>query len=438
MACLMVTGTEASEAKFQAVNICKVISQDLNYEQLKKYYKKGKLANELELMNFEPIENEEVVVLIEDHFTPDHELIKDESGAMTDGGETTEMESDDSEMESENPGKIYFDKFFAKLENNEDSRKANQRQVEQKKLFLPMRKHFQAQLTKLNKPCPDQKAQDMVNAWIQSKKKPSDLKKIFENNVLKRKSEIALRFAKILEKADVPFAKPLANWTTDFFLNNMDQCGTKIKSLAHNDFRKKKILRLQVEQISRNSYAELQHFYEILHKFHARDDFAPQTAQKYVEAWILSGFKIEDVTGLFVSAVHLPQFFEQLSLQLLSIFDKASPFFLKDVDPRVLLEYTAMYFLAKIKLAKGRLTKLPENEDNAENWTNVKQSVLNMTHEEKDYNEFEPMIRGKYKLQTLHQIMKDITTMTSNAPTHKSAFRAALQVNPCFYFEYSR
>merc|ERR1719150_3656754 len=52
-----------------------------------------------------------------------------------------------------------------------------------------------------------------------------------------------------------------------------------------------------------------------------------------------------------------------------------------------------------------------------------------MTHEEKDYEEFVAMIRGKYKLQTLHQIMKDITTMTSGAPTHKSAFRAALQAN---------
>ena len=103
---------------------------------------------------------------------------------MTDGGETTEMESDDSEIESETD-KNYFEKVFTKLENNEDSRKANSRQIEQKKLFLPMRKHFEAHLTKLNKPCPQQKAQDMVNAWIQIKKKPSDLKKIFENNILK-------------------------------------------------------------------------------------------------------------------------------------------------------------------------------------------------------------------------------------------------------------
>ena len=39
------------------------------------------------------------------------------------------------------------------------------------------------------------------------------------------------------------------------------------------------------------------------------------------------------------------------------------------------------------------------------------------------------MIKQKYKISHLWKIMQDITTMTSNAPLHKSAFRAAFQAN---------
>ena len=300
----------------------------MTYEQLRKSYTKKKVADDLDTLDFE-LDREEVVNLIEDHFSP--EDIPNDDEYLTEVETETEVESDESEMETDENSqeKLKLEKFFAQVENNEDSRKANSRQVEQKKLFLPMKKHFEAHLVKLNKKCPAQKAQDMVNAWIQNKKKPSDLKKIFENNILKGKAEMIKKFARICEKSQIPFAKSLAQWTTDFFLKNMDVVQFNQNSLQHNDFRKKKLLRLQVELITRHSFGELQHFYEILHKFHLRDESAPQTAQKYVEAWILSGFSFRDVTGLFVSAVHIPQFFDQLSLQLMNIFDKASSFFPK-------------------------------------------------------------------------------------------------------------
>ena len=396
----------------------------MTYEQLKKSYAKKKVADDLDTLDFE-LDREEVVNLIEDHFSP--EEIQDDDYLTEEAETETEVESDESEMETDETPKLKLEKFFAQVENNEDSRKANSRQVEQKKLFLPMKKHFEAHLVKLNKKFPGQKAQEMVNTWIQNKKKPSDLKKIFENNILKGKAEMIKKFARICEKFQnpIPFAKLLAQWTTDFFLKNMDVVQFNQNSLQHNDFRKKKLLRLQVELITRHSFGELQHFYEILHKFHLKDESAPQTAQKYVEAWILSGFSFRDVTGLFVSAVHIPSLFDQLSVQLMNIFDKASCFFPKDVDPKILLEYTAMYFFAKIKLSKGR----NDLKNEAEHWSKIKENVVNMQHQEEDYNELEKMIRKKYKISDLWKIMQDISTMTGNQPIHKSAFRAALQAN---------
>ena len=82
MNCLMVTGTEASEAKFQATNICKVIKSEIKthkdytpMDMLHKAFKKDQLANELDTCDFDNIDREEVTVLIEDYFSPENELI---------------------------------------------------------------------------------------------------------------------------------------------------------------------------------------------------------------------------------------------------------------------------------------------------------------------------------------------------------------------------
>ena len=98
---------------------------------------------------------------------------------------------------------------------------------------------------------------------------------------------------------------------------------------------------------------------------------------------------------------------------------------LLDVDPRILLEYTAMYFLAKIKLSKVR----NDLKDEDEHWQTIKQNVVNMQHKEEDYAELENLIKQKYKISDLWKITQDISTMTSDAPIHKSAFRAAFQAN---------
>ena len=78
---------------------------------------------------------------------PSPEEIQDDDDYLTEEAETeAEVESDESEMETDESPKLKLGKFFAHVENNEDSRKANSRQVELKKLFLPMRKHFEAHL----------------------------------------------------------------------------------------------------------------------------------------------------------------------------------------------------------------------------------------------------------------------------------------------------
>ena len=86
-------------------------------------------------------------------------------------------------------------------------------------------------------------------------------------------------FSQYLNFKDTP--KPLlAKWTYDFFSNNPDAVAKMDNGLNHNDFRRKYLMKLQAETVFRTSYAPLQHFYEILHKFAKKDDEAPQKAQR--------------------------------------------------------------------------------------------------------------------------------------------------------------
>ena len=64
------------------------------------------------------------------------------------------------------------------------------------------------------------------------------------------------------------------------FSNNPDAVAKMDNGLNHNDFRRKYLMKLQAETVFRTSYAPLQHFYEILHKFAKKDDEAPQKAQR--------------------------------------------------------------------------------------------------------------------------------------------------------------
>ena len=59
---------------------------------------------------------------------------------------------------------------------------------------------------------------------------------------------------------------------------------------------------------------------------------------------MLLGFKYEDVVALFLAGVHLPQCLDDIFAKLRNLLDVASCFNLKDIDSKVLLEYTAMYF----------------------------------------------------------------------------------------------
>ena len=123
-----------------------------------------------------------------------------------------------------------------------------------------------------------QLAWSMVNAWISLKLKPADLQKVYEKNVLKGRKVILQKYDEMLKDTPKPL---LAKWTYDFFSNNPDAVAKMDNSLNHNDFRRKYLMKLQAETVFRTSYAPLQHFYEILHKFAKKDDEAPQKAQRY-------------------------------------------------------------------------------------------------------------------------------------------------------------
>ena len=88
----------------------------------------------------------------------------------------------------------------------------------------------------------------------------------------------------------------------------------------------------------------MQHFYEVLHKFHQRDENPPQKAQRYIEVWMLLGIKFSDLQLIFTSCVHLPGALEELFQKLKKTFELASFVVPKGFDTKVMLEYTAMYF----------------------------------------------------------------------------------------------
>ena len=125
--------------------------------------------------------------------------------------------------------------------------------------------------------------------WIFTKSEGNGIKsrlpfKIFSTlqSNSKRRLKILLNFmafSQYLNFKDTP--KPLlAKWTYDFFSNNPDAVAKMDNGLNHNDFRRKYLMKLQAETVFRTSYAPLQHFYEILHKFAKKDDEAPQKAQR--------------------------------------------------------------------------------------------------------------------------------------------------------------
>ena len=140
-----------------------------------------------------------------------------------------------------------------------------------------MRKHFEASLEKRN--ANKQVAFDLVNEWIKSEQKPEKLGAIYEKNIMKGRKEIYSQYLKKLKNPNITLAK----WTYDFFVSNSDICAKQSNELNHNDFRRKYLMRLQAETVLRTAYAPLQHFYEILLKFHKKDEAAPQTAQRYIE-----------------------------------------------------------------------------------------------------------------------------------------------------------
>ena len=213
-----------------------------------------------------------------------------------------------------------------------------------------MRKHFEARLAKNNANV--QIAFDMVNAWIRSEQKPEKLKTIFEKYVMKGRKELIQQYIKRLKTPNLTLAK----WTYDFFVSNADICAKPKTSLNHNDFRRKYLMKLQAETVLRPSFAPLQHFYEILLKFHKKDEAAPQTAQRYIEVWMLLGIKYEDLQSLFMACVHLPICLDKLLAIFRRIFDAASCLIVKDIDPKVMLEYTAMFYKVS-SIGKDRTIK---------------------------------------------------------------------------------
>jgi hypothetical protein len=73
---------------------------------------------------------------------------------------------------------------------------------------------------------------------------------------------------------------------------------------------------------------------------------------RYIEVWMLLGIKYTDLQLFFTACVHLPPALEELFEKFRNIFEKASFVFPIDSDPKVMLEYTAMYFKAKAMLGE--------------------------------------------------------------------------------------
>ena len=73
---------------------------------------------------------------------------------------------------------------------------------------------------------------------------------------------------------------------------------------------------------------------------------------RYIEVWMLLGIKYTDLQLLFTACVHLPPALEEFLEKFRNIFEMASFVFPIDSDPKVMLEYTAMYFKAKAMLGE--------------------------------------------------------------------------------------